>query len=188
MDGTVTELEEEKLFYERFNALHRDPALLRICERFGIRVFRRSCVLEGFDEFLQAQNFSGERCIEIGTCKGLTALVLARYFKEVVSIDVVPDPERAIIAEFAEVRNVTFLTVALEEAKAAVIKGLKFDAAFMDGDHGRRTLSDYDMVKSCRRVLFHEYWRAQPSVWDLVNQLRASGGVVTKGKFALWTV
>ena len=43
--------------------------------RYGPAAFRRSSVLEGFERFLKAQNFRGETCVEIGTLKGLTALV-----------------------------------------------------------------------------------------------------------------
>lgn len=181
----LRELDEEKLFYERFWALHNDPALLSVAKEFGIRVFRRSSVLEGFGEFLNAYKFSGSRCIEIGTCKGLTALVLARFFDEIVTIDVVPDDERQAIADYCGIRNVRFVTVKDNAEKANVISGLTFDSAYVDGDHARDTQSDFDLVKRCGRVLFHEYWGPQPDVVRLVNGLK--GKVDIKGKLALWT-
>lgn len=191
-------LDEEKRFYERFYALHRDAELLAVFEKFGIQVFRRSSVLEGFAAFLEQVRFGGDRCIEIGTCKGLTALVLARRFKEVVSIDVAPDPDKHRIAAFLGIRNVLFVDVADNAEKASVIRRFGFDAAYVDGDHARDTETDFDLVRGCGRVLFHEYWPAQPAVMQLVDELRAgtgraasggagAGNVVTQGKLALWT-
>jgi len=183
----VSELDDEKLFYERFWSLHHDAVLLDVCKTFGIGVFRRSSVLEGFASFIQANGFKGRRCIEIGTCKGLTALVLARHFDEVVSIDVVEDAQRAEIARHVGVNNIRFVTVADNTEKAKVINGLTFDAAYVDGDHIRDTVTDFALVKRGGRALFHECWEAQPAVLSLVNELRRSGLVVTQGKLALWT-
>lgn len=182
----MTTLDSEKLFYARFWALHADPMLTRIFATFGPEPFRRSSVLEGFNGFLVAQRLGGERCVEIGTWKGLTALVLSRYFREVVSVDIVPDPERERIAACAGVVNVRFVTVADNAEKARVIDGLQFDAAYIDGDHARDTAVDFATVERCGTVLFHEYWEAQPSVWHLVNALRSAGAVVNAGKLALW--
>lgn len=179
-------LDEEKLFYERFNALHRDPRLLSLLTAFGIELFRRSSVLEGFNLFLTAHAFNGGRCVEIGTCKGLTAVCLARHFREVISIDVVPDDDREKVASHLGVSNVRFVTVKDNAEKASVIQGLDFDAAYVDGDHARDTESDFALVESCGQVLFHEWWPAQPAVMALVDRLRGKGSVVTRGKLALW--
>lgn len=181
----MSKLDEEKLFYERFYALHRDPVLLSVCKEFGIGVFRRSSVLEGFDEFLREQKFSGDRCMEIGTCNGLTALVLSRYFKEVVTIDVAPNNTKRAVAKFAGADNIKFVDVKNNAEKAKAIQALKFDAAYSDGDHARDAISDFELVKHSGRVLFHEFWEAQPAVVNLVHSLR-SGRITTKGKLALW--
>lgn len=183
----MTELDDEKKFYERFNSLHRDPDLVRVVARFGIEALRRSSALEGFEDFVKATGFRGRRCVEIGTCKGITAIILARYFEEVVTIDVKPDPQRHDIALFLGVENVQSWHVEDNAKKAEVISRLDFDAAFVDGDHANDTESDFALVKRCGCVLFHEYWQAQPPVWALVNRLRESGDPVeTRGKFALW--
>lgn len=180
-------LDDEKLFYERFNNLHGDPVLLGIFQRFGISVFRRSSVLEGFAQFIEANNFRGKTCVEIGTCKGLTALVLSRFFDTVVSVDIVADHQRNEIAEFVGVKNVHFMTVANNYEKADLLDKLVFDAAYADGDHAQDTMLDFSLVRKCGRVLFHEYWEVQPEVMRLVSRLAKQGHVVTSGKFALWT-
>jgi hypothetical protein len=183
----MDELGEEKKFYQRFWALHADPVLLSVYKQFGAEPFRRSSVLEGFAEFVKETKFHGGVCVEIGTWKGLTAIVLSRYFDWVVSIDFQPDPQRKAIANFCGAKRIDFVTATDNLQKASVMADLKFDAAFVDGDHANDTKTDFALVRHCHRVLFHEYWQAQPPVWDLVNSLRQDGDVQTSGKFALWT-
>lgn len=187
MSEVHEELRQEKLFYERFMALHRDPVLVRIYEAFGIGVFRRSCVLEGFDAFIRKNGFAGKRVVEIGTCNGLTAIILARHFAEVVTIDNAPNEKKYEIAQFLGVENVRFIDVANNDQKAAVIRGLDFDAAFVDGDHACDTETDFSLVERCGRVLFHEYWAPQQPVVELVDALRVHGHVETEQKWAIWT-
>lgn len=177
-------LAQEKLFYERFAALHNDPQLMKVVERYGIAAFRRSSVLEGFEAFLKAQNFSGKCVVEIGTLRGLTAVVLSRYFDRVVTVDIVPDPQREEIAAMLDIHNIAFVTVRNNAEKAKVIGACEFDAAFVDGDHAKDQRDDFDLVKRCGRVLCHEYWDAQPVV---EATLKAAGGrIETQGKWALW--
>jgi protein-L-isoaspartate O-methyltransferase len=183
----VSSLDQEKTFYERFWALHNDEDLLSVFQCFGIGVFRRSSVLEGFEKFLNDTRFSGKRCVEIGTCNGLTAIVLARHFKEVITIDIAPNDIKRRIASHCGARNITFVDVANNAEKAEFLAGFNFDAAYVDGDHARDTQSDFALVKKCGRVLFHEYWDAQPEVVQLVGSLRSSGTVKTERKLALWT-
>jgi hypothetical protein len=179
-------LDQEKLFYERFWALHRDPQLVEIFKTYGIAAFRRSSVLEGFEEFIQQTGFKGHTCVEIGSLKGLTAIVLSRYFSRVISIDILDDPLKWEIASSLGISNITFLNVIDNEEKKRIIEGLEFDAAYSDGDHAHDAMSDFNLVRRCKRVLFHEFWDAQPNVVKLVGSLD-SGTVTSKGKFALWT-
>jgi hypothetical protein len=181
---------DEKNFYavfpQRVNALIHDQQLLRVWRKFGPEVFRRSAVLEGLAEFIAASGFSGRRCVEIGTCNGLTAIVLARHFDEVVTIDIAPNDVKREIAAFLKVRNITFVDVKDNAEKAAVIGGLAFDGAVCDGDHVRDTQTDFALVSRCGNVLLHEHWEAQPTVVDLVRGLRARSWKVTaSGKWAL---
>lgn len=183
----MSELDEEKRFYERFYALHGDPVLPEVVKAFGIEVFRRSCVLEGFAAFVSGNGFAGARCVEIGTCHGLTAIVLARHFAEVVTIDIEPNPKKHEITAFLGIANIRFVDVADNREKASVIRDIRFDAAFVDGDHARDTETDFSLVERCGRVLFHEHWASQPPVVDLVAALSRRGRVTAEGKWALWT-
>ena len=180
----MNQLDQEKLFYERFWTLLRDGQLMQIFERFGPEAFRRSSVLEGFEAFIKAHAFTGRACVEIGTLKGLTAIVLSRYFAEVVSIDIIDDPQKREFADMLGIKNIRFLNVADNREKADIIRSLTFDAAYVDGNHESDTETDFSLVRRCGRVLFHEHWDAQPAVVGLVSRLE---NVKTNGKFALWT-
>lgn len=180
----MNELDNEKLLYERFWALLNDADLMRVFKRYGPMAFRRSSVLEGFEAFIKQNGMRGECCVEIGSLKGLTAIVLARYFKRVVSIDIVEDPLRREIVDFLEVKNVEFVIVKDNAEKALRTSALKFDGAYVDGDHARDTETDFALVRRSGQVLFHEHWGAQSAVVQLVARLQ---NVVTNGKFALWT-
>jgi hypothetical protein len=85
-------------------------------------------------------------------------------------------------------KNIRFITINDNAEKARVIKKLEFDAAYVDGDHARDTETDFALVKRCGRVLFHEYWKTQEPVRNLVDRLKTEGTVSTEGKaLALWT-
>lgn len=189
MDGAgMNTLDQEKWMYEKFWSLLNDRDLMRVFERFGPAAFRRSSVLEGFEEFIRSQAFGGDACVEIGTGKGLTAIVLARHFKRVMTIDIVEDHQRVEFAEFVGANNIDFMTVKDNAGKAAVISKIRVDAAYIDGDHAHDTESDFALVRGCGRVLFHEHWDAQPPVKNLVRDLVRGkpGALTTSGKFALW--
>ena len=165
----------------------KDEMLGRLFSEFGMDIFRRSSALEPeFERIMQKNNFRGERCVEIGTFNGITAVVLSRFFKEVVSIDVLPHTMKHAIAKHLGLKNVRFVDVKNNDEKAEIIRGLEFDAAYVDGDHANDTYSDFDLVRRCGNVLFHEYWETQRPVLNLVNQLKSEGTVVVEGKFALW--
>ena len=179
----MTELDQEKLFYERFWTLHGDRDLVRVYERFGPLAFRRSSVLEGFEKFINDHGFRGDTVVEIGTLKGLTAIVLARHFKRVITIDIVEDQQSAEISQFLGVGNIEFHAVRDNAEKYDLIAGLGFDAAYVDGNHKDDTLTDFQSVHRCGCVMLHEHWNPQPAVVKLVAGL---SNIVTEGKFALW--
>jgi len=176
-------LDEEKWMYEKFWCLLNDKQLMRVFEKFGPAAFRRSSVLEGFENFIKAHKFAGETVCEIGTLKGLTAVVLARYFKRVVTVDILDDEQKYEIARMLGINNIKFINVDDDYEKAAVLATYGFDAAYIDGDHTHDTESDFALVRRCGQVLMHENWSAQPSVLRLVGGL---SNIVAGGKFALW--
>jgi len=176
----------EKCVYERMQNLLNDKQLLEIYQRFGGQIFRRSSVLYGLDEFLKSNGVRGDTCLEIGTCNGLTAVVLARYFKHVYSIDVMPSTIKRQIVVQMGLDNITFLDAADNAEKAKLIKSIDFDFAFMDGDHANDTDLDWALVKKCKRVLIHEAWKHQPPVWKLVKSLPKDQVKYGAFNMALW--
>lgn len=177
-------LNEEKKFYERFWSLLNDKDLMKVFEKYGPMAFRRSSVLEGFEKFIKETGFRGKTCVEIGTLKGLTAIVLSRYFDKVITIDIIEDRLKYDIAELLNVKNIEYKVVKNNKEKADLINSLEFDGAYVDGDHAHDTMDDFYLVMRTKKVLFHEFWDAQPSVKKLVNSL---GNVKSSGKLALWT-
>lgn len=176
----------EKCVYERVQNLLNDARLLEIYREFGGEIFRRSSVLYGLDSFLKQNNVSGDTCLEIGTCNGMTAVVLSRYFKHVYSVDIMPSSiKRRILVKFG-IDNITFLDAKDNSEKAKIIKSIDFDFAFMDGDHANDTDLDWALVKHCGRVLFHEAWKQQPPVWKLVKSLPANQVKYGAFNMALW--
>lgn len=178
--------EMEKRCQARVLTLLSNPMLYKVMQRFGVEVFRRSSIFHGLDEFLSANNVRGKVCFEIGSWNGLTAVVLSRYFERVVSVDIVHNELKHEIVKHLGIKTIRFLDIEDNKDKAKVAKQWGFDFAYLDGDHAADTEDDWDLVKDCGRVLFHECWRQQPPVWDLVMGLPKKQVVMNGDGLALW--
>lgn len=154
------------------------PYMREIMKKFGKKAFGRSSACAEFESFLkqvikQPRVVMGT-CLEIGTFYGVTAVLLSQFFDKVicVSVDLESDKEmKKRIAAHLGVKNIVFHDVKDNKEKAAIIAASKFDFCYQDGDHTNDSQTDFDLVKRCKRVLFHEYWPLQPAVWNLVNSL-----------------
>ena len=164
-----------------------DPQLLSLHQHFGGEVFRRSSVFHELTRMLESNNVRGDTCFEIGTWNGITAVILSRYFRKVVSVDVVHNPLRHEIAEHLGITNIEFVDIKDNADKAHVAARTDFDFAYIDGDHANDTYSDFAMVKHCGRVMFQECLPMQPPVWNLVNSLPRDEVVHGGIGMALWT-
>jgi len=167
----------------------REPYLLAAYERFGAEVLRRSSVFHGLDRFLSERGVQGRRCFEIGTWNGLTAAVLSRYFDEVVTVDIEDRPLKHEVLGHLGVKNVKCFAIQNNAEKAQVWKrfGGEFDFAYLDGDHANDTATDFELVRRCGRVLFHEAWPWQPDVFALTTAVLPRDEVVHNGMgLALW--
>jgi predicted O-methyltransferase YrrM len=162
----------------------------------GAGLFRR-CALsirDGggvFERLLDGRKF--KRILEIGTYRGVTAAYMSQFCERITTIDLKngrmerqADPfDRAGFWHQLGIRNIDLRLVASDAEKANVIAGLDFDFAFVDGDHdGRGPAIDFEMVRKCGAVLFHDY-DGQNGVVDLVNSL-PSNQVEVIDIFALW--
>jgi SAM-dependent methyltransferase len=185
LDSVPRKKETEEFLSERMDAILQNPDLTKLYKEFGMSIFRRSSVFHGLEKFLRDNNISGKTCFEIGTFHGITAVVLSRFFDKVVTVDIIDNPYRQQVVDTLGIRNIEFLTIKDNNEKARIAEKLDFDFCHMDGNHRKDTLSDFELVKKCGRVLFHEYWKEQPVVWDLVNSLDK---VVKAPPLAYWNV
>lgn len=168
------------------------PLMNAIFKRFGKAAFGRSSACAEFESFLRAilarrsplasDRLIGNTCLEIGTFHGITAILLSQFFERVVcvSIDEMPVMKREIVS-YLGIKNIAFYDAKDNAEKARFIHALHFDFCYQDGDHTNDTQTDFELVKRCGRVLFHEYWPLQPPVWNLVNSLPQSE--VTRANF-----
>lgn len=160
----------------RYGALS-NPLLNRVLKQFGPIAFKRCSIMMEFEHFLRAIGASGRTCLEIGTFNGISAVLLSQYFERVVCVSVDDSPKTLLkneIIEFLGIKNVRFFDVRTEDEKREIVRQFEFDFAYLDGNHQRDTLTDFEMTRHCGRILFHEYWPLQPSVWNLVNGLPPS--------------
>lgn len=164
--------DEEEIVGEINFGPFASPLMKAIFRRFGKKAFGRSSACAEFESFLKQIRAKGKCCLEIGTFHGITAVVLSQFFDRVVcvSIDEMPVMKREIV-NFLGITNISFYDAKDNAEKAAVIHAAPFDFCYQDGDHTHDTPTDFEMVKRCGRVLFHEYWPLQPPVWNLVNAL-----------------
>lgn len=161
-----------------------NPSLKKILRKFGKNAFARSSACMEFEAFLRRINARGKCCVEIGTFYGITAVVLSQFFDRVVCVSLdVPEAlqQKHEIVRYLGIKSIRFFDVANNVGKRKLIQQLDFDFAYSDGDHAHDARSDFDLVKRCGRVLFHEYWPLQPPVWNLVNALPQSE--VTRAAF-----
>lgn len=163
----------EKQVGARIQIILDDPQLLKVYEHFGAKFFRRSSIFHGLDRMLRDNEVHGGTCFEIGTWNGLTALILSRYFKRVVTCDIVDNVEKYALFELLGVKNIECHLISDNEQKAALAKKTRFDFAYLDGDHAHDTDSDFAITKHCGAVLMHEAWPWQDPVWSLIHRLPA---------------
>lgn len=176
----------EKLLNDRIQTLLEDAELLKIYQKFGAGYFRRSSIFHGLDEILRKNKVRGELCLEYGTWNGLTAVVLSRYFKKVVTIDIAHNREKYEVIDFIKRDNIKCINIQSNAEKEEIAKRYDFDFAYLDGNHENDTLLDWGLVKHCGRVLFHEAWPHQKPVWELVESLPKNQVIIGDDGIALW--
>lgn len=156
-----------------FGALS-NPRLNEILKHFGKTAFGRTAAMMEFEHFLRRIGAGGGTCLEIGTYHGITAVILSQFFDRVICVSVDENPAKLMkhdIVRHLGITNIRFFDVKTNAEKAELIKKLDFSFCYSDGDHTNDTQADFDLVKHCGRVLFHEYWPIQAPVWNLVNSL-----------------
>ena len=130
---------------------------------FGYNHIHRSVLTDDEQERLFRSFLYGKdiKCaIETGTYKGTTTALLARYADKVVTIDKFNYIDKyAFWLEYGVHDKIVSYVVEDDADKAVLLSNIDFDFAFLDGDHSVEGVkADFDMVKRCGRVLFHDYY------------------------------
>jgi len=173
----------------------------RIVTMYGEKTLSKSAmrIRGGAGVFEQVLSGKGYRTVlEIGTYKGCATAEISQYVDRVVTIDLLhgkieTNRERWNRRAFwgtLGVDNVHLCLVADDAEKTRLVNSLDFDLAFVDGAHdGPGVALDFDLVKRCGRVLFHDY-SPRPGkpqdVYDFVNTLPKEQ-IEVLDIFALWT-
>lgn len=141
--------------------------------------------------------------VEIGAYKGIATTYIAQFANEVHTFDVVDYPEKYKVWYDLKVSNKIFFYVVKSRYEDNVAKNfegefpkdkravdiekildpLTFDFAFIDGEHTYENVkADFELVKRCGRVLFHD---ADPK-FSFVNKFIRELGLVRTGNLAYW--
>lgn len=126
--------------------------------------------------------------VEIGTLFGVTTVLLAHYSEKVLTIDLNHQQLATYIKHYFGVENkIVNLIVKDDEEKAKVLASQDFDFAFIDATHTYDGVAfDFECVKKCGRVLFHDYGQKRfQGVTDFIDELPKKE-VITRTPFAFW--
>lgn len=164
-----------------------DDTTLSIVEKFGKKAIRRSIMsLRCGDAILKdviKRVPSRRRCVEIGTFLGVTTAYLAKWFDEVVTIDLKSGQKEEVqkiyydgasrndIWKYLECDDkIKLFLIKNESDKWHIFNNLDFDFAFLDGgDENMQT--DFNYVKRCGNVLFHDVCDRRPAILRVVKSL-----------------
>lgn len=128
------------------------------------------------------------RAVEIGTLYGVTTALLAHYSHEVITIDIAYQQQATYLqCYFGVNKKIKNIIVRNNEDKAECISHLDFDFAFIDADHSYEGVKlDFECVKKCGRVLFHDYGIPNhPGITEFINDL-TEGKKWVSTPFAYW--
>jgi len=170
----------------------------RLSDFAGAKVFKHSAlnIRNGagvFEEVLGAGKY--RRIVEIGTRRGVTAAYMATFpVDKVMTIDLIDgqvdkalqEYDRRILWDAVGVGDrVELFLVKDDHEKQKLINALDFDFAFVDGDHSFNGVAlDFQAVKRCGAVLFHDY-EPGTSVARFIDGLPRDG-VTIMDLFAFW--
>jgi len=124
--------------------------------------------------------------IEIGTNRGITAALLSCYAKRVITIDIELNDWCFKFWKYLKRDNISYFVYKPEDIYS-YLENETFDFAFIDGDHtGNFPRNDFEAVKKCGKVLFHDYFldKRFPAVNEVINSLE--GHLWIKEPYVLW--
>lgn len=139
----------------------------RIAQLLGGGALKRSALnIRGgagvFEQVLVGRNV---RCaVEIGTYKGCSAAEMSQYCERVVTFDLLQGRLEQLGEKFDReemwrqlgISNIELRLVRDDADKKQQINALDFDFAFVDGAHDATVRNDFELVRRCGCVLFHD--------------------------------
>jgi len=136
--------------------------------------------------------------LEIGTYRGVGAAEISQFVDRVITIDLHHGRleqlgekwDRRAFWRSLGIDNIDLHLVHNDAEKAALIESLEFDFAFVDGAHDERVREDFELVKRCGRVLFHDVdSRGKPELDHVYNFVMSlpRAQLEFMDIFALWT-
>ena len=174
----------------------------KIIQQYGEKTLRKSAmnIRRGGGVFEAVLN--GKRhwtVLEIGTYKGVSSAVLSQHCAMVHTIDLrygkleqnLTTWDRNAFWNSLGISNVALHLVDDDKEKADVIRTHHFDLAFIDGGHTTAAVQrDFELVKHCGRVLFHDADDNGPGkkndVHNFIKTLDQTKVVFMDSIFALW--
>jgi len=143
------------------------------------------------NRFTKSLKPSIDNVIEIGTFNGISTLVLASIAKIIHTFDVAYRNAEYLWSFFPELRSKISYCVGSQEAIDDTIirilrnniKYFNINFAFIDGKHnGENVAYDFNLVKFCGRVLFHD-----ADMEEIKSFAKQVGAKIFDGtKFAYW--
>ena len=136
--------------------------------------------------------------LEIGTYRGVGAAEMSQYAEKVITIDLKHGKlerqgEKHDRQEFWKslgIDNIEFHAVKNDAEKADLVNSLEFDFALIDGAHDQTVRNDFELVKRCGTVLFHDFDPRgsddKDHVYNFVRTL-PSAQLKPMDIFCLWT-
>ena len=121
------------------------------------------------DEFFRNKKI--DHLLEVGTYLGVMALLFTRYAKQVTTIDAWPRTDPLSLWGMFEAK-VNYFASGKQDELDSLISKTDFDFAYIDADHSYNCVKhDFENVKKCGRVLFHDYWDSNSEVEKFVKEL-----------------
>jgi hypothetical protein len=161
-------------------------------------MYPKSC---GFTRLLS--KIQPETVVEIGTYRGLSTVILALMCKKVYTYDIIYQEDTKVLWDYFGVNDkieylacspqmdfpipIEDFVILLNRYRPVIKKHInklgRFDLALIDGLHTYKDVKkDFNMVKKCGRVLFHDWRDSFPGIGEFMEEI----GAKRIGEFGYW--